>query len=129
MSYVGCSAIEWSSVTPACLKLQKTSLSLYFPLVRFRNLNIMTFLAAGMPLVSQNSAGAPPLPAVLLESPPEPEVVADAPPVPAVPEVAEVPPESSFALEQAARISSAEAEPARRMGVLRMCSFLVRGSR
>src|SRR4051794_4300617 len=55
MSKKGCSAIEWVSVTPLILTLQNTRLSGYLPFVRFRNLNIMTFLAAGMLLASQNS--------------------------------------------------------------------------
>src|ERR1700733_401092 len=60
MSYVGLSAIEWVSLTSPFLKDQYTSLSWYLPFVRFRNLNIITFLAAGMLLGSQKPAGAPP---------------------------------------------------------------------
>src|SRR5438034_2888602 len=39
------------------LKLQNTCASLSLPLVRFRNLNIMTFWAAGMLVLSQKSGG------------------------------------------------------------------------
>src|ERR1700733_10154657 len=42
------------------LKLQKTWLSVNFPFVRFRNLNVITFLAGGMSLVSQKFGGAAP---------------------------------------------------------------------
>src|ERR1035437_9133793 len=49
MSKVGASAIEWTCP----LKLQKTWLSGYLPLVRLRNLNVITFLATGMLDVSQ----------------------------------------------------------------------------
>ena len=98
MSYVGASAIEWVSEIDPFLKLQNTSLSANFPFVRFKNLNVMTFLAAGMSLVSQNPAGSdpeppvfalPPTPALAAELPPaaRPEAPAAAEPVPAVPEL------------------------------------------
>src|ERR1700743_2469083 len=60
MSYVAWSAIEWSSEMLPFLKLQYTSASEYLPFVRFRNTNVMTFVAAGMGPVSQKPAGAPP---------------------------------------------------------------------
>src|SRR5206468_12408411 len=50
--------MECVSATAPFLKLQKTSLSVNLPFVRLRNLNVMTFFAAGMLLVSQNSGGA-----------------------------------------------------------------------
>src|SRR5689334_6131789 len=57
MSYIGCSAMECVSEIEPLLKLQYTSLSAYLPFVRLRNLNIMTFCAAGIPLGSQNPGG------------------------------------------------------------------------
>src|SRR4051794_17374694 len=62
--------MECSSEMLPDLKLQKTSSSPNLPLVRFRNLKVITFLAAGMELVSQKPGGA------------EPSLGAIAPPVP-----------------------------------------------
>src|SRR5882672_4855359 len=90
MSYVGSSAIEWVSLTLPFLKLQYTSLSWYLPFVRFRNLNIITFLAAGMLLGSQKPAGAPPSPGSGVEpmgvkEPASPEAVVASSPEPLSP--------------------------------------------
>src|SRR5271154_3391138 len=54
MSKSCCWAIDLVVVTPLIVTLQKTWLSGYLPLVRFRNLNIITFCAAGMLVESQN---------------------------------------------------------------------------
>src|SRR5450432_4203721 len=87
--------MEWTSLMPflSFLKLQKTLSSVYLPFVRFRNLNIKMFLAAGMLLGSQNVSLPPPAPAVA-DMPPAP--AADIPPAPAVtpaPPVGAEPPE------------------------------------
>src|SRR6185503_15906696 len=60
------------------LKLQNRSASENCPFVRFKNLNIITFLAAGMLLASQKPAGDPPAP--------------PAPPLPGAPAVLWPPP-------------------------------------
>src|SRR5262245_31139524 len=57
MSKNGCSAIECVCFTPLIVTLQNTCASSYLPLVRLRNLNIITFCAAGMLLASQKPTG------------------------------------------------------------------------
>src|SRR6478752_379824 len=57
MSKSACSAIECVCFTPLIDTLQNTCASSYWPLVRFRNLNIITFCAGGMLLGSQKPTG------------------------------------------------------------------------
>src|SRR5689334_3591071 len=60
MSYVGRSSNECSSEMLPLWKRQNSSLSRNRPLVRFRNLKVITLVAGGMLSRSQNPAGASP---------------------------------------------------------------------